>query len=92
MSAESDIDVDYYEPYDCNESEPFPDSVVYKPVFETLKTHSRRVVYILHDVLAASSYENKVTKDLLEEAKKRLKDNVSGQTMFAVSGDMAAGM
>ncbi|KAK4632072.1 hypothetical protein CLAFUR4_03722 [Fulvia fulva] len=91
MSAESDIDVDYYEPYDCNESEPFPDSVVYKPVFETLKTHSRRVVYILHDVLAASSYENKVTKDLLEEAKKRLKDNVSGQTMFAVSGDMAAG-
>ncbi|EME47884.1 hypothetical protein DOTSEDRAFT_69719 [Dothistroma septosporum NZE10] len=91
MSANSDMDVDYYEPYNCNEAEPFPDSVVYQPIFEDLKTKSRQVVYMLHDVLAASPYQNKVTKGLLEEAKKRLKENVSDQTMFAVSGDMASG-
>lgn len=88
-----DAENDYFEPYDCNDprNESLPDSVVYTDTFKELKSHCQQAVFMVRDVLAASSYQNAATQGLLEEVKKRFKTTTGEQTFFALSGDMAAG-
>lgn len=90
---DADYDADYIEPYDCNDprNEPRPDSVVYQPIFEQLRTTTYHAVHMLRDTLIMSPYQNAVTHGLLEEVRKRVREDAAEQTMFAISGDMAAG-
>lgn len=94
MDVEADYDPHYVDGYDCNDvgNEPRPDTVVYNPIFALLKEKCREVTHLLRDPLANSTYQNNVTKGLLQEVQIRTKEDFPEEIMFAIAGDMKSGM
>lgn len=54
--------------------------------------HSKKAVDLLREPLVHSSFGNVITNGLQKEIAKRYKEEQSEQVMFAVVGDMKAGM
>ncbi len=89
-----DEDTNNVEGYDCTDlmNEPRPDSVVYQDQFVQLKEKCNEATKLLLTPLKESEYQNKITNGLLVEVENRTKIETSEEAMFAISGDMAAGM
>lgn len=86
-----ELDDIFTEPYDVEQNEPRPDSVVYTEIFKELQSHGKRAVALLREPLAESGFQNVITSGLLREIVRRTKHEDSEQVMFAVAGDMKAG-
>lgn len=87
-----EVDSYYTEPYDAVTNEPLPESVVYTDSFRDLLAGSKKAVDLLREPLIHSSFSNVITNGLQKEIAKRYKEEQPEQVMFAVVGDMKAGM
>lgn len=80
--------------YDCNDlqNEQRPDLEAYQPNFKELDKFMREAVDLLKDPIHKSTFENVMTKSLLDEAHRRTNERQSDQVIFAVVGEMASGI